>query len=303
MRFRITKKDAELTRLDLSRDEHESLAKMEHHRWVNERYLGGWTYGPKRVDAARRHNLLRPWSALSESERVFDQGLAARLQETVASVDLEIKREFVIGVVGHRPRHNRALDRDHVRASLNHEITRLMAANPGRAPVILTALAEGTDTIAAEIALELGVPYWVPLPMPYDSYSQDYDRAHSAAEGLEGPAENLRRLVALSERYIELPLKFGDLMDVSISYGENVYPAAREKQYALAGAYIAERADALIAVWDGKDSRGIGGTGDVVGWRRQGRVPEEFATPNVFRRRPEMIPPIIISPTKTEDAI
>ena len=296
MRFRIAKSGAEKNDLILSNEEHELLAKLEHHRWLNERYLGGWTYGPKRVDAARRHNLLRPWSAISDKEKTFDQSLAARLQGTLASVGLEIKRELVIGVVGHRPGQNRIIDEAHVRRSLKNEIRRHIAEFPNREPVIYTALAEGTDTFAAEIALELGIPYWVPLPMPYDSYSQDYDRAHSPEQG-EGPAEKLRRLVALSDRYIELPLKFGDLMDVSISYGDTAYPLARDKQYAMAGAYIVERADVLIAVWDGNDSHGLGGTGDVVVWRQQGQVPEEFATPSVFRQRPPMSPPVVISPT------
>ncbi len=297
MRFRITEKKSADARLNLTDDEHELLAKMEHHRWLNERFLSGWAYGKKRVDAARRHDLLRPWSALSDNEKTFDKGLASRLQETVACVGLEIKREFVIGVVGHRPGSNRDLDQEHIRKSLREEIGRQIAANPDRAPVILTALAEGTDTIAAEIALELNIPYWVPLPMPYDAYSQDYERSRSATSRGEGPAEKLRRLVALSERYIELPLKFGDLTDVSLTYGDGTYPAARERQYALAGAYIAERADVLIAVWDGNESLGTGGTGDIVSWRRQGRVPGEFASPSVFRRRPVMSPPVIISPT------
>jgi hypothetical protein len=67
-------------------------------------------------------------------------------------------------------------------------------------------------------------------------------------------------------------------------------------QYALAGAYIAERADVLIAVWDGAPARGTGGTGDIVAWRDRGEIPAEYATPAVFAGRPQLIPAVVVRP-------
>ncbi len=73
----------------------------------------------------------------------------------------------------------------------------------------------------------------------------------------------------------------------------------REAQYALGGAYIVERADELVAVWDGQPARGTGGTADVVSWRRDGKVPEKYQSKNYFNRHTKKIrPPIIIPPTK-----
>lgn len=43
---------------------------------------------------------------------------------------------------------------------------------------------------------------------------------------------------------------------------------ASEQAYFDAGAYIADNADLLIAVWDGEPSGGLGGTGDIVERRR-----------------------------------
>ena len=54
--------------------------------------------------------------------------------------------------------------------------------------------------------------------------------------------------------------------------------AAREKQYAWVGAYVAEHADILFAIWDGKPARGVGGTGQVVKWFLANHVPRAHST-------------------------
>jgi hypothetical protein len=56
------------------------------------------------------------------------------------------------------------------------------------------------------------------------------------------------------------------------------YKAAREKQYAWVGAYVAEHADILFAIWDGKPARGIGGTGQVEKWFLANHVPRAHST-------------------------
>jgi hypothetical protein len=53
---------------------------------------------------------------------------------------------------------------------------------------------------------------------------------------------------------------------------------AREKQYAWVGAYVAEHADILFAIWDGKPARGLGGTAQVVNWFLAGRAPRAHST-------------------------
>jgi voltage-gated potassium channel Kch len=49
----------------------EALARMEHNRWVAERLLAGWRYGP-RDDIGRRRDSLIAWRHLPEEERVKD---------------------------------------------------------------------------------------------------------------------------------------------------------------------------------------------------------------------------------------
>lgn len=293
LRMRITKAADELSApserpMNVSPEDVQKLALVEHHRWMNERFLAGWTFDEKRVDAARRHNLLRPWSEIPDAETRVDYRIVDQMRQALKAAGLDARPSFMIGVVGHRSGAHRPFDADRVRAALRARLLKEINARPDREAVMLTSLAPGTDIIGAEIALELGVPYIVPLPLPFEALIQDF-----SDEGRE-ELDRFLRLVAKSERYIEMPLRFGDLADVSRSEGDD--PVARRQQYALAGAYIAERADLLLAVWDGERSRGLGGTADIVAWRARGGPPPEYCTAGNYYAQPEISPAEIIAP-------
>ena len=53
--------------------------------------------------------------------------------------------------------------------------------------------------------------------------------------------------------------------------------AARDIQYARVGALIAEQSQILLAVWDGRPARGLGGTADVIDWFERGYAPEDYS--------------------------
>jgi hypothetical protein len=55
-----------------SANDRETLAMMEHRRWMLEKYSNGWRYGDKRNDEFKIHNNLLPWEALTESEKNKD---------------------------------------------------------------------------------------------------------------------------------------------------------------------------------------------------------------------------------------
>ncbi len=68
----------------LSAEQLESLARIEHDRWMAERLLNGWSFAPERDDRALRHNLLVPWEQLPEADRYIDRDMiqnAARAAE------------------------------------------------------------------------------------------------------------------------------------------------------------------------------------------------------------------------------
>ena len=51
-----------------------------------------------------------------------------------------------------------------------------------------------------------------------------------------------------AEHYFELPMKFGTQEQLA-SRMDDTTNELRNKQYALAGAYISDRSDEMIAVW------------------------------------------------------
>lgn len=105
---------------------------------------------------------------------------------------------------------------------------------------LLSPIADGTDQIAAECALELGWELEVVLP---------FDRAGYRA-GLSDDQSRLRfdRLAASACAVLQLP---GD-------------QSAPTDGYVMAGRATVAHCDLLLAVWDGEPARGRGGTGEVV---------------------------------------
>jgi hypothetical protein len=162
---------------------------------------------------------------------------------------------LLIGVTGHR-------DIDPADRALGDVVVsgmRAVCARRREAPVVVvSSLAEGADRLIAQAAMTgLGAALVAPLPLPPDEYEKDFPSPESRRE--------LRRLLAAAATWFVLP-------------GGEGSPAgeARSCCYARAGAYVARHSNVLVALWDGKPSRGTGGTADVVAWRRDGRVPDSF---------------------------
>jgi RyR domain len=63
----------------------EMLSRNAHDIWASQRMKDGWSYGPERSDAAKKHPCLIPYEDLPESEKVFDRNTAmATLKAIVA---------------------------------------------------------------------------------------------------------------------------------------------------------------------------------------------------------------------------
>lgn len=132
----------------------------------------------------------------------------------------------------------------------------------------------------------------VPLPLPYELYQSDFETWESMAE--------FRELVGKADYYFELPMRFGTLEELARKNSGDTNPL-RDQQYALVGAYVVERCDELIAVYDGAPAAGEGGTGQVVEWRRQGFVPEAYHIKGSFFSLPEITQPIAIDPMGVQE--
>ena len=106
--------------------------------------------------------------------------------------------------------------------------------------LFVSALADGADQLAAEVALDLGFELHAVLPFDRDRY-----RA-----GMADDASRTRFDALLSRATCSLELPGGGDDDLDA--------------YVMAGRATIAHSDVIIAVWDGLPPRGRGGTGEVV---------------------------------------
>jgi len=170
------------------------------------------------------------------------------------------KPGLVIGVTGHR---NIDPEDHKLRETVAHELERLRRTAQDPHTIVLSCLAEGADRLVAALGLDyLGAELVATLPMAPDDYRRDFKNPES-----QGHFDDL--LAAASRAIV--------VKGPSSPAGE-YQGAKRTLQYARAGAFIVEHCDVLIALWDGKPARGIGGTGQLVDWMIAGEIPPEFAS-------------------------
>jgi hypothetical protein len=94
----------------------------------------------------------------------------------------------------------------------------------------------------AEVILDLGGT--IEAVIPFVGYESKFENGT--------PLEKYRKLLAGATKIVTLPVKQTE--------GES---------YFVAGKFIVENTEQLIAVWDGKEAEGLGGTADVVSYARQ----------------------------------
>ncbi len=276
----------------------ERLARIEKNRWNAEKASLGWRYAEYRSDLARVHPGLKRWADSSAQERAYDLASVRELPNLLAEkLDLGISKQIIIGITGHRA-HRLIKHKAYVERQVHEQLKKIAYQHPGADFAVLSALADGSDRLVADLALDtLNASLIVALPLPYEIYKRSFGHADDLSN--EESNEEFQQFVGRASLYFEMPLRFGgaQLLERDDAEGE----MARARQYALAGAYIVSRSHELIAVWDGKDARGIGGTGDVVRWREEGGVPPEFAFSGHFFAPTEMTRPRVVSIPGGED--
>jgi uncharacterized protein DUF4231 len=174
---------------------------------------------------------------------------------------------FRVGIVGHRPnrlpKEPEKIDalRGMLRAVLQEVRAEMLryAASPeskrhyARNPPILRAvapLAEGTDRMFAEEALDLGYSLCCPMPFGQEEFEKDFtgDKAlepHSV-DRFRGILQHAREGAGLTTFELD---------------GER---SAEGEAYGAAGRIVLNQSDLLVAVWDGKPAAGKGGTVDTL---------------------------------------
>jgi len=61
----------------------EKLAENTHDVWAATRIAQGWSYGPSRDDAAKKHPCLVPYADLPESEKEYDRKTAEEVLRAI----------------------------------------------------------------------------------------------------------------------------------------------------------------------------------------------------------------------------
>jgi Trk K+ transport system NAD-binding subunit len=267
------------------------LAQMEKCRWNAERTTLGWSYADQRSDLAKVTPALKPWEETSSEERTYDIDLVRAIPTLVRDcLGAGIGKEIVIGITGHRA-HRVATHLDFVKSEVRKELEAIRATYPKAEFVVMSALADGSDRIVADLAVEiLHARLHAALPLPYEVYKREF--GHSEAMSNTESNEEFQRFVGRASLYFEMPLRSGGVQ--VLERDDETGDQARAKQYALAGAFIVSRAHELIAVWDGREARGVGGTGEVVSWREAGQVPEAYRFPGHFFPSFPLTPPRVI---------
>jgi hypothetical protein len=156
-----------------------------------------------------------------------------------------------VGVTGHRA----LSDVDSIRTDVREALELLRGALPfvGSSQTrlkwrVISALAEGADQLVAHELLHAGASLDVVLPLEVDDYREDF-----VTPALQKEFEHLRRK---ARREIVMP------------------PAAtRNEAYLRCGQDVVRRSDVVIAIWDGEEAHGEGGTGDIVHFAQDLLIP------------------------------
>jgi len=263
-----------------TRAEAEILARMEHNRWRANATYEGWKHGSVRIDGAKINPYNIPWEEMEASEQDAQIGAIFALPEMLRSrLGLGIQREFYIGVTGHRAD---KLDRQEVdETDIKQVLEQIVGQHPERKIVLVSPLAEGVDRMFAKIALDqMGLVLHVSLPLPYELYQTDFSSDESLQE--------FKTLVGRAENYYEMPTRFGNVETLA-SHISGESNEARNHQYALADAYIAQTCDELVAIYDGNADHGKGSKEQMVK-QRQGGIPSQYQFPADFSVRPKPLP-------------
>src|SRR3954467_2299070 len=175
-----------------------------------------------------------------------------------------LELSLCVGVTGHRDIDPAALPA--IEALVRKTFARLK--HEFRCPIlVLSSLAEGADRLVARIALELGHPLIVPLPLEAETYRDDFATPESQAE-------------------------FDELLDgaarayVVDRAAPRAHETERQAAYRSAGLAVARSCHVLLALWDGVETGKPGGTWEILRAKERGERAIRSTPGAASRHRP-----------------
>lgn len=179
---------------------------------------------------------------------------------------------IAIGVTGHRAIAAKALPA--LESGLMGIFRDLLECFPASGVTLMTCLAAGADQMAARVALRLGISVSVLLPLTETEYRKDFSDEQWTS-------------------FIELRNRAARVQVIGQARAEG-NEDSRQVQYAAANAALVRTCRLLIALWDGRKARSMGGTGEAVEYALRG-VPPRFLID-----RAGTVCPVIQLPTPRE---
>ena len=178
---------------------------------------------------------------------------------------------LVFGVTGHRDLEGQ--DKKKLKEIVFEHLNDLHERFENTPFLLISSLAEGADQLVVEAVFDLrdklndklDVELIVPLPMPESEYLATFST-------LEGKSK-YHELAKKALRKAHIP-EFTILDEEPLP--KDVH--AKDIQFLLTGAYVARNCHVLIALWDGKPEKGVGGTASIVSFKRTGKLRD--LTPN-----------------------
>lgn len=153
--------------------------------------------------------------------------------------------QVIIGVTGHRSLQHPA----QIGEMIDRVIDHIQQTCPGCSLTLLSPLAEGADRLVAKRVLARdGARLIAIMPMRTADYMRDFETT--------GSKDEFNQLLQRASEVIDLAEQ-----------------SSREQAYLAAGRYILDRSDLLIALWDGRPSKGVGGTAEIVTQARERGIP------------------------------
>lgn len=149
---------------------------------------------------------------------------------------------FALGITGHRPGKLNPDGLPQIRAALRDVFIAAADQMAPRPMALVSSIAEGADTMAAEEALALGWALVSPLPFPADDYAKDF------AQGAK--RETFRRLLAAAES--------------SVCTAGRAVLADEAEGYRAASHAMLDASQALVVVWNSEPTHLIGGAYDTL---------------------------------------
>lgn len=146
-----------------------------------------------------------------------------------------------IGITGHQSLEKRLKARgaQHSEADAWEWVESAFAGALPSDAVVISSLAIGADQRLSRLALEHGARLQVVIPSA--KYIETFGRAVDRGE--------YERLLSQAIEVVRLD-----------------YPDPSEEAFFAAGKYVVHGSDSIVAVWDGQEAEGLGGTSDIVAY-------------------------------------